>query len=410
MLVSRRAGAVCAVGGVLHSLFKIASCSAQRSQALADAPRAPLRPLCSETARLLWLRTCCAVAEGANVPLSRAVPDDTSSWRCPPDLCVAAVLGDALRRMSMLGGRYGVPRSLGSVFGGYVTRFLGGSLSGAVCRVTATPGIASGANGIAVTRDGTTLLLSDTFHGSHAVHELRVVDGARLRVVRGGVDDDDADDPHSPLSPALGGASARLQYPTQLWVAPDGCVFVADGWNRRVVGLTADLRPCGSVGSGRLATPTGVCANADVVVVSELNLHRVSVFRRADGTLTRQFGAHGSGVGRLAYPRALCFTCSDRHVAVADCVNDRVSVFTVDGEFIRHVGVGVLKRPEGVACSDCDELVVADRERRCVRLFSDLGELLMTLGDGDFTGVAVHGGRVFAADSDGQRCVLWSRW
>jgi hypothetical protein len=39
------------------------------------------------------------MAEGADVPLLDAVPD--ASCRCPPDVCVAVVLGDALRRVSL---------------------------------------------------------------------------------------------------------------------------------------------------------------------------------------------------------------------------------------------------------------------------------------------------------------------
>jgi hypothetical protein len=86
-------------------------------------------PLTAGTARLLWLRSCCAVAEGAAVPpLSYTLPDASS--RCPPGVCVAAVLGDALRRVAVLGGREGAPRSLGSVYGGSVPRFLGAASEG----------------------------------------------------------------------------------------------------------------------------------------------------------------------------------------------------------------------------------------------------------------------------------------
>jgi DNA-binding beta-propeller fold protein YncE len=90
----------------------------------------------------------------------------------------------------------------------------------------------------------------------------------------------------------------------------------------------------------------------------------------------------------------------DRQVAVADSGNDRVSVFSVEGEFIRHVGVGVLSYPMGVAVSAFDELVVADIDKRCLRVFSSTGDLLATVGDGDFTGVALHGSSVFALDPD----------
>jgi hypothetical protein len=70
-----------------------------------------------------------------------------------------------------------------------------------------------------------------------------------------------------------------------------------------------------------------------------------------------------------------------RHVAVADLDNHRVSVFSVDGEFIRHVGVGVLSHPMGVAVSAFDELVVADSSNGCLRVFSSTGDLLATVGD-----------------------------
>ncbi len=97
----------------------------------------------------------------------------------------------------------------------------------------------------------------------------------------------------------------------------------------------------------------------------------------------------------------------DRHVAVAEIGNHRLSLFCIDGEFIRHVGVGILKEPFGVACSAFDEVVVADSNSRRVVVFSDVGELLMTFGDGAFTGVAVHGSTVFAQNLATQ-CVVWS--
>jgi hypothetical protein len=59
-------------------------------------------------------------------------------------------------------------------------------------------------------------------------------------------------------------------------------------------------------------------------------------------------------------------------------------------------------------CSAFDELVVADGGNRCIFVFSDVGELLMTFSDSVFSGVAVHGSTVFAQDYSGVRCVLWT--
>jgi hypothetical protein len=129
------------------------------------------------------------------------------------------------------------------------------------------------------------------------------------------------------------------------------------------------------------------------------------VFKRCDGALLRRFGCEGSDDGQLNRPQGLCFMSGHRHVAVADCGNDCVSVFSVEGEFVRHVGVGELSFPHGVACSAFDEIVVADYSRGVV-VFSASGEKLHTMGRGDFSGVAMHGGTIFAQTYSANMCVV----
>jgi DNA-binding beta-propeller fold protein YncE len=166
------------------------------------------------------------------------------------------------------------------------------------------------------------------------------------------------------------------------------------------------------VGVGSLHYPRGVCANADVVVASEnYPASRISVFNRRDGSLLRRFGTFGSGDGQLQWPRGLCFINDDRHIAVADIFCNRVSVFSVDGQFIRHVGVGMLRGPESIACSTVDELVVADSGNSRIAVFSASGDLIATSPvDRACVGVVVHGGTVFALMFDKPRCVVltWS--
>jgi hypothetical protein len=342
-----------------------------------------LEALTSWAPRLSWLCACCAVAEGADVPLSLTEPyAGASSSRSPPALCVSAVLGDALHRASALGGREGMPRSLGSVYGGSVTRFLGGAFQRAVrslFRVHGAGDAPSSCNGIVVSVDGCTLLVSDI--SSHALREFSAADGSRRRVVG-----------------SKGEGPLQFNEPRQLCIAPDGFVFVAEYGNNRVQVLTPTLGFHCFIGQGQLERPAGVCADADVVVVSERLRHCISVFCRRDGALHRQFGSLGGGRGQLKLPCGLCFLSGPRHVAVADHSNHRVSVFSVDGEFIRHVSAGVLSGPEGVAASAFDELVVADTDYRRLRLFSDTGDLLARLGDGRFKSVAIRGSSVFAVD------------
>ncbi len=345
-------------------------------------------PLTSEGVRLLWLRSCCAVAEGADVPQSHTISD--ASLHCLPSMCVAAVLGDALRRVALLGGREGVPRSLGSVYGACVTRFLGGGCRGVVSRVINTAGVKSLNNGVAVSRDGCTLLVSNYRGSSHAIHVFDVADGSRLRVIGG-----------------AGNGPLQFKSPCQVWVASDDFVFVADAGNKRVQVLTPRLDFHAFVGVGELRYPVGVCADDAAIVVSEAGAHRISVFNRCDGALVRRIGSHGSGDGRLNWPQGLCFMSDHRHVAVADCRNNRVSVFSVEGEFVRHVGVGMLHHPNGVACSAFDELVVADTGNSRVVVFGAGGEVLHTMGRGRFSGVAMRGGMVIAQIFNRGECVVY---
>jgi hypothetical protein len=86
----------------------------------------------------------------------------------------------------------------------------------------------------------------------------------------------------------------------------------------------------------------------------------------------------------------------------------QVSVFSVAGAFVRHVGVGSLRYPTGVACSAFDELVVTDWNNKRVVMFSASGEMLTTMVGGAFTGVAIHGGTVFAQTYSGDKCVVFT--
>jgi DNA-binding beta-propeller fold protein YncE len=250
--------------------------------------------------------------------------------------------------------------------------------------------VKSWSNGVAVSRDGSTLLVSDNDGGSHAVQVFRVADGSRLRVIGG-----------------EGVGPLQFKNPYQVWVASDDFVFVAEAGNHRVQVLTPHLDFHAFVGVGQLRGPAGVCADDDVVMVSEFDAHRIGVFNRCDGALLRRFGSQGNADGRLCSPKGLCFMSGHRHVAVADHYNHRVSVFSVGGEFIRNVGVTKLKYPTGVACSAFDELVVGDTENTRVVVFSAAGELLMSMGGGVFTGVALHDGTIFAQHYGEEKCVLF---
>jgi hypothetical protein len=197
----------------------------------------------------------------------------------------------------------------------------------------------------------------------------------------------------------------------QVWIDTDGFVFVVDAGNKRVQVLTPRLDFHSFVGLGVLDAPAGVCANSDVIVVSEKYAGRITVFNRTDGSRRRMFGLMLQKPNpyairwrdrELSFPLGMCFMSGGSRVAVAvaDYVASRITVFSIDGEFIRHVGEGVLSCPHGAACTAFDELIVADSDR--VVLFGPSGSVLAAFGSACFTGIAMHPGRgvVFAVASD----------
>jgi sugar lactone lactonase YvrE len=261
-----------------------------------------------------------------------------------------------------------------------------------VVHEVATPGIVASCNGIAVTMDGASFVVTDSV--SHSLCVFSVWDGLPRHIIAG------------PSS----GSPRHFARPKQLWVSRSaaGCVFLADRDNNAVHILRANLTFHSSIYS-RLSTPAGVCGNRRVVIVSEEATHRIALCDRgSEGTPARWVGGRGRGDGELNSPAGMCLLTDELAFAVADRLNDRVCVFLVDGTFQRHVGVGVLRLPSGVACSPSDELVVADTGNARLCLFGASGELLHSFGTGAFTGVAVYAGTVFAQDADGEKCVLFA--
>jgi hypothetical protein len=288
-----------------------------------------------------------------------------------PARCVAAVLGDAQGRLCVMGGREGLPRSLGSVNAGSIIRFLGGC-RGVVRREIPLPTAPNLA--IAVTRDGSKLLVGS----SNKIHVIHARSGVRVRVV--GNDR----------------AGPRFKFVRDVFIAADDFVFVADSDSHHIRILTPSLDSYGLAGAGQLRFPDGVCADADVIAVCELRENRISIIDRRLNALVRRFGKLGHGAGQLLIPIALRWMGGERGcLAVVEHGNKRISVFGVNSGFIRHIdGVGGTR----CALSSClvggDELVVSSDDS--IRAFSAGGEQSYSLGLDGLRAVAMHQDALYA--------------
>ena len=94
-------------------------------------------------------------------------------------------------------------------------------------------------------------------------------------------------------------------------------------------------------------TCAAVAANGDIYVCDGYGNARIHRFK-ADGTLIRSWGEPGSGPGQFALPHGVCIA-PDGRVFVADRENDRLQIFSPEGEFLDQWTH--LQRPTGV-CMD----------------------------------------------------------
>lgn len=127
--------------------------------------------------------------------------------------------------------------------------------------------------------------------------------------------------------------------------------------------------------------PTGVAVapNGDVYVADGYGLGFVNRFR-ADGTWVQCWGGAGAEPGQFHTPHgiALDTRCTPNQLIVADRENGRLQTFTLDGALTGVIS-GMLRRPCGVAVHG-ELLAVPDLAGR-VTLLDGNNELLAQLGD-----------------------------
>lgn len=189
-----------------------------------------------------------------------------------------------------------------------------------------------------------------------------------------------------------GSGNGNLNRPAGVAFDNTGRLFVADKVNNRVaifrVSDGAWLGSFAGTGSYVLSQPQGLCVDTDldggVWVCDSLN-NRVTLYS-ASGVFKRSIGSIGSGNGQFQSPvdAKIWRSGSGKRLAVVDKSNNRIQLFTVDGEHLLNVGVGgqlagQLSLPHGVFPMDNESvLCVADTQNGRVQWFG------VTLdGDGD---------------------------
>jgi DNA-binding beta-propeller fold protein YncE len=144
--------------------------------------------------------------------------------------------------------------------------------------------------------------------------------------------------------------------------APDGGFYVADNGNHRIQRFDPDRRLVACWGvpgreAGQFLDPWSVRLDGDEVFVSDAIRDDIQVFSTS-GRHRRTIGRPGSGPGQLDF-QGDAIMAGDR-LHVADHANGRISVFDRDGGFVRALGAGLLRGPDGLDVGPGGDLYVAD--------------------------------------------------
>jgi len=249
--------------------------------------------------------------------------------------------------------------------------------------------------GLAVARDGSLFAVSNA--GTNMVTVYSTVDGSET-VSFGG----------------KGSGPGQFNRPQKLCITPRDTLLVAEygRLNQRVQEVTFSGVHIRYIGVGVFGeTIYGIACNDELIVVTKFGgatPNRVLLFNYSTGELLRQFAAFGSGGGHIAHSTGVRFTPDNQHIIVVDTYsNNRLSMFTVGGVFVKHIGVGVLGGgPCDVDFTADGRIIVADCRNHRVCIFAADGVMTSSWGtegtsDGQFkypTALAVSGDKLFVLD------------
>ena len=172
-----------------------------------------------------------------------------------------------------------------------------------------------------------------------------------------------------------GKANNELDWPRGLALdEPNQLIYIADCDTCRIQVVSFAGKFLKWFGQGILQRPWGIVVTEDNVFVTDLDLYALFQFSKKDYTLVRRTGTKGGGEGQLNYPRGLSIDYNG-DVYVADCSNHRVSVFSKDLNFLKHLFTQQLRYPRDVKVTP-NSVVVLDGSPNCIHFFSRSGALL----------------------------------
>ncbi len=176
----------------------------------------------------------------------------------------------------------------------------------------------------------------------------------------------------------------RIPAPRSLAIGKDDKLIVLDDVGRVLVfDNQRKLQKKWWMPESELGRPEGVCELKDGrIAVTDTHYARVVIFKPG-GEVDKIFGKKGSGDGELGNPVGIS-EAPDGTIYICEYgLQDRVQQFTTEGKFIRSIGKsgtgpGEFQRPSGVILKN-KKLYVVDAVNNRIQLFSEDGQFLNSI-------------------------------
>ena len=128
----------------------------------------------------------------------------------------------------------------------------------------------------------------------------------------------------------------------------------------------------------QIKRPVGIVISGDRVYVSDSHLHSIFHFELPGFLLVTKVGKEGTGKGEFSSPRQLT-VAANGSVFVADSGNNRVVILTNKLQCQRSISHASMTEPYDVRILDNKVFVLSMRDNPCLHVFSQSGEKLRSL-------------------------------
>ena len=181
---------------------------------------------------------------------------------------------------------------------------------------------------------------------------------------------------------------------TGIAVDNKGYLYVADYTLHCIQKFTMSgqfVRQLGSCGTaeGQFRNTSGlVLSQSELLFVCDCGNHRIQVFRNEQFSYT--FGQYGKEPGYFNNPRDLTLNSNEDQLFITDRENNRVQVFTPNGQFLRIFGNFTdipfkLIRPIGIYYTPDNHLLISSHGNHYVLVFEEDGRFVSAI-EGTYQG------------------------